>query len=61
MRLKSNSDDGSFFVADTHSLQVIFLIYNQFREFTSLKLNLEKSEACWIGKAKGSTMIKLEY
>ena len=26
---------------------------NQFREFSSLKLNLEKSEACWIGKAKG--------
>ena len=25
---------------------------NQFREFSSLKLNLEKSEACWIGKAK---------
>ena len=26
---------------------------NQFREFSSLKLNLEKSEACWIRKAKG--------
>ena len=26
---------------------------NQFREFSSLKPNLEKSEACWIGKAKG--------
>ena len=25
---------------------------NQFREFSSSKLNLEKSEACWIGRAK---------
>ena len=26
---------------------------DRFREFSSLKLNLEKSEACWTGKAKG--------
>ena len=57
MRLKSKfsayADDGSFFVTDIHSLQAIFFICNQFREFSSLKLNLENSEACWIGKVKG--------
>ena len=41
------------FVIDVQSLQLIFFMCNQFREFSSLKLNLEKSEACWIGKAKG--------
>ena len=72
IKLSAYADDGSFFVTDIHSLQAIFFICNQFREFSSLKLNLEKSEACWIGKAKGktnqstvigstSTMIKLEY
>ena len=51
--LQAYADDGSFFVTDIHSLQIIFFICNQFREFLSLKLNLEKSKACWIGKAKG--------
>ena len=32
---------------------MIFFMNNQYREFSSLKLNLEKYEACWIGKAKG--------
>ena len=53
IKLSAYADDGSFFVTDIHSLQAIFFICNQFREFSSLKLNLEKSEACWIGKAKG--------
>ena len=53
IKLSAYADDGSFFVTDIHSLQAIFFICNQFREFSSLKLNLERSEACWIGKAKG--------
>ena len=53
IKLSAYADDGSFFVIDVQSLQLIFLMCNQFREFSSLKLNLEKSEACWIGKAKG--------
>ena len=73
IKLSAYADDGSFFVTDIHSLQAIFFICNQLREFSSLKLNLEKSGACWTGKAKvgktnqlivirsTSTMIKLEY
>ena len=53
IKLSAYADDGSFFVTDIHSLQAIFFICNQFREFSSSKLNLEKSEACWTGKAKG--------
>ena len=53
IKLSAYADDGSFFVTDIHSLQAFFFICNQFREFSSLKLNLEKSEACWNGKAKG--------
>ena len=53
IKLSAYADDGSFFVIDVQSLQLIFFMCNQFREFSSLKLNLEKSEACWIGKAKG--------
>ena len=53
IKLSAYADDGNIFVIDVQSLQLIFLMCNQFREFSSLKLNLEKSEACWIGKAKG--------
>ena len=53
IKLSAYADDGSFFVIDVQSLQLIFLMCNQFREFSSLKLNLKKSEACWIGKANG--------
>ena len=52
IKLSAYADDGSFFVTDDQSLQMIFFMCNQFKEFSSLKLNLEKSEACWIGKAK---------
>ena len=34
-------------------LHLIFNICKSFEEFSSLKLNLEKSEARWIGSAKG--------
>ena len=53
IKLSAYADDGSFFVTDNYSLQDIFFICNQFRKFSSLKLSLEKSEACWVGKAKG--------
>ena len=53
IKLSAYADDGSFFVIDVQSLQLIFFMCDQFREFSSLKLNLEKSEACWIGKTKG--------
>ena len=45
IKLSAYADDGSFFVTDIHSLQAIFLICTKFREFSSLKLNLEKSES----------------
>ena len=38
IKLSAYADDGSFFVTDIHSLQTIFFICNQFREFSSLKL-----------------------
>ena len=52
IKLSAYADDGSLFVTDIHSVQITFFICNQFKEFSWLKLNLEKSEACWIGKAK---------
>ena len=42
-------------MADVDSLKLVFQTCTSFQVFSSLKLNLEKSEACWIGNKKGST------
>ena len=36
-------------MADIKSLQSVFQTCSTFQLYSSLKLNLEKSEACWIG------------
>ena len=46
-------DDSNFFVINTKSLRLIFNICNSFEEFFHLKLDFEKSRACWIDCAKG--------
>ena len=53
IKLSVYANDSSFFVVNTKSLHLIFNICESFEEFSSLKLNLEKPEACWIGSAKG--------
>ena len=53
IKLSACADDSSFFVVNTKSLRLILKICESFEEFSSLKLNLEKSEACWIGSTKG--------
>ena len=47
------ADDGNFLVLNTHSLNLIFQTCHTLEQFFSLKLNLEKSEACWIDSASG--------
>ena len=39
VKLSAYADDGSFFVTDVQSIQMIFFMSNQFKEFSSLKLN----------------------
>ena len=53
IKLSACADDSNFFVINTKSLRLIFNIFESFKEFSSLKLNLGKSEACWIGSVKG--------
>ena len=42
-------------------LQGLFQIFLVFEEFSSLKINLEKCEVCWIGSAKHSTEKPLNF
>ena len=49
--LSAYADNTYFIVLDVPSFQLAFIICNTFEKF-SLKLNLDKCEACWIGSAK---------
>ena len=45
---------------DSHSLQIILKIIKRFQEFSSLKINVEKCEACWLGKARHQLLSQLD-
>ena len=55
IKLSAFVDDANFLVSHIKSLELVFNACSGFQTFSSLKLNLEKSEACWIGTARAST------
>ena len=52
IKLTAYADDTTFFVKDAQSLKKILKLLKKFEEFSSLRINAEKCEACWIGRAK---------
>ena len=46
IKLSTYADDGNFLTTIVQSLNLIFNTCETFEQFSSLKLNLEKSEAC---------------
>ena len=55
IKLTSFADDVTFLVKDTQSLRKILKLIKNYGIFSSLKMNVEKCEACWIGRSKGDT------
>ena len=53
IKLSAYADDADFLTPDVKSLELIFQTCKTFQSFSSLKLNLNKSEACWIGAKRG--------
>ena len=54
IKLSAYADDADFFTSDVRPLALIFQTCKTFQVYSSLKLNLEKSETCWIGAKWGS-------
>ena len=52
IKLTSFVDDVTFQVKDVQSLKRIVKLMKGFKLFSSLKMNVEKCEACWIGNSK---------
>ena len=55
IKLTSFADDVTFLVKDVSSIKRILKIMKTFGTFSSLKISVEKCEACWLGKSKGNT------
>ena len=55
VELTSFADDVTFFIKDPCSLKKILKIIKEFGIFSSLKINVDKCEACWIGRSKAKT------
>ena len=55
IKLDAYADDGRFFLKDLQSLYTILDIMEEFATYISLKLNLQKSEACWIEASRFDT------
>ena len=54
IKLTACADDTTIFIKDlTLSITLVIHVFDQFRNFSSLKLNMEKSELCGIGVLKG--------
>ena len=54
-KLMAFADDTTFLVRDTQSLRRMLNLAKYFQEYSSLKFNVKKCEACWIGRAKGQS------
>ena len=54
MKLSACADNADFLTSDISSFETMFQTCGKFQLYSSLKLNLEKSEACWIGNRIGS-------
>ena len=54
------ADDATFCVKDVYSLEKILECLELFAHFSSLKLNLEKSEIGWIGDSKNEKVLETE-
>ena len=52
IKISAYADDAKFLTINVHSMELVLAICDTFQEFSSLKLNKEKSEACWIGSKK---------
>ena len=52
IKLTPFADDATFLVKGVQSLRRILKLSKTFEIFSSLKFNVEKSEACWIGRSR---------
>ena len=53
--LSAFADDTTFIIKDVHFVNRIFKHMKLYEVFSSLRVNVDQSEPCWIGRSKGWT------
>ena len=61
IKLTAFADDTTFLVGDTQFLRRMLNLAKYFQEYSSFKLNVEKCEACWKGKAKSQGSKPIQF
>ena len=52
-KLSPFADDATYFILNKHSIQQLVTQYSKFEEYSSLKVNADKTEVCGIGSKRG--------
>ena len=52
-KLSAFADDATYFILNEHSIQQLATLFSKFEEYSSLKVNADKTEVCGIGSKKG--------
>ena len=56
IKLTACADDTTICIKDLNSFYHLIRVFDQFQNFSSLKLNMEKSELCATGVLKGRSV-----
>ena len=51
-KLSAFTDDATYFILNEHSIQQLATLFSKFEEYSSLKVNTDKTEVCDIGSKK---------
>ena len=51
-KLSAFADDATYFILNEHSIQRLATLFSKFEEYSSLKVNADKTEVCGIGSKK---------
>ena len=55
-KLSAFADDATYFIPNERSIQQLATLFSKFEEYSSLKVNADKTEVCGIGsKKRGDT------
>ena len=60
IKLTPFADDTTFLVRDTQSLRRMLNLAKYFQDYSSLMVNVEKCDVCWIRKAKGQSSMPIQ-
>ena len=60
-KLSAFADDATYYILNEHSIQQLATLFSKFEEYSTLKVNADKTEVCGIGSKKGEMQALLGF